>query len=237
MAELDDQMLRDLARLRAREGPPQGAEDRVLAAVHTAIGAPGLASAGLDGVFAAKVIAATLAITGVGLLLVKLGATVISTPPSPTGGRTPVVVPDEPRREVAGPDLAITEPTKPVAPEPKPVASELTTRERPATMVAVEPNPSDDDPLAAELALLDQARATDDATERLRLLDRHRARFPTGILRAERDSLRITTLCELDRIAAAQTAAEQFLRAHPRSPLWSRMRSACPQLDTLALPP
>jgi hypothetical protein len=82
--------------------------------------------------------------------------------------------------------------------------------------------------------LLEQARTTDDLAERLELLEDHRARFASGIMAAERDSLRVATLCELDRIAEARVVAEEFLSHHPRSPLRLRMRSACPELDILA---
>jgi hypothetical protein len=99
---------------------------------------------------------------------------------------------------------------------------------------AQRPSEHEEDPLTAEVTLLEQARATDDLTARLELLEQHRERFQTGLLVVERESLRISTLCELDRLDAARQAAEEFLLAHPRSPLRLRMRSACPELDILA---
>ncbi|MFV8751014.1 hypothetical protein ACNOYE_10755 [Nannocystaceae bacterium ST9] len=244
MIELDDRLLRDLARLRVREGPPGDAEDRVLAALQTEIGGgpsgggeggPGGSElVGVDMAFAAKVIAATAAMTSAGLLLIKLGASALAIDEDPQPrAATRIASPPTLRERSEGS-------REPVEPEPEPAP----TRVSPSELEPVEPTkrarvvadeladpPLDADPLAAELALLEQARADEDPDERLRLLDRHRDRFPSGALAAERDVLRITTLCELDRVVEARRAAEGFLSAHPRSPLRSRLRSGCPELE------
>jgi hypothetical protein len=214
MAELDDRLLRDLARLRERSSPPPGAEQRVHAALETALwpgpggddggsafGDGGLGSAGVGGgklALGAKLMAATAAI--------EVVTTKISN--------------DEPRSTAApqpepDPPILVTPPTNPPVPVQRPSERE-------------------EDPLTAEVTLLEQARGIDEPTARLELLEQHRERFQTGLLAAERESLRISTLCELDQLDAARQAAKEFLLAHPRSPLRLRLRSACPDLDILA---
>lgn len=236
MAELDDRLLRDLARLRERSGPPPGAEQRVRAALEagfdpdpgggddggSALGDGGLGSAGLGGgsklAIGAKVLAAAATVTGAAVLIVKLD---VMTPeqqarePAPVDAEATTV---EPRsrtqpRGVPEPPILVTAPDEPI-----PVQR---------------PTVRDEDPLAAELELLEQARAANDLQARLKLLEQHREQFEAGVLAAERESLRISTLCELDQLDAARQAAEDFLLAHPRSPLLLRMRSACPKLDNL----
>lgn len=252
MAELDDRLLRDLARLRARSSPPPGAEQRVHAALEAAIGpAPGgddggsafgdggsafgdggstiggLGSAGVSGgkvALAAKVIAATAAATGAGVLLINLGVM------SPQQNREAVTTPIE----VSTTKNSNDEPRSSAPPQPEPEVPIIVTPPAAPPIPVQRPSERVEDPLTAEVTLLEQARATDEPTARLELLEQHRERFQTGLLAAERESLRISTLCELDRLDAAREATEEFLLAHPRSPLRMRMRNACPELDILA---
>lgn len=256
MAELDDRLLCDLARLRARSSPPPGAEQRVRAALETTLwpgpdGGPGgeaggstfgdgassggLGSVGISGsakvALGAKVIAATAAI-GAGALLINLGVMSVQVQEQDQAreaATTPIEVSitkisnDEARSEKPQlepePPILVTPPAAPPVPVQRPSERE---RER------------EEDPLTAEVTLLEQARATNDPTARLKLLEQHLERFKTGHLAAERETLRISTLCELDRLDAARQATEAFLLAHPRSPLRMRMRNACPELDLLA---
>lgn len=228
MDSLEDRLLRDLARLRQREGPPRGAEDRVLAALQTATGGDpsggdgesGLGDPGLGSLaFGAKVLAATTAFTSAGLLVIKLGVMVIHPSPDPHQPAVEAVI-----QAVANEERSASEPT--IAADPPILVTPRAFERKPAKM--------DEDPLTAELALLEQARATDDLAVRLDLLERHRDRFASGVMTAERDALRVSTLCELDQMEAAREAAEQFLIDHPHSPLRLRMRGACPRLDVLA---
>lgn len=251
MVDPDDRLLRDLARLRERSDPPVGAEQRVHAALNAAIGlGPGGGGDGDDGgsasdaggssigelggqlggaglgtsklALASKLVLATVAVTSVGLL-VNLGVTrarpslEVETPPITVAATTSVekpsaIVKPEPESELP---ILVTPPAKP-----------------PASVQR--PSERDEDPLTAEVTLLEQARATDNLAARLELLEQHRTRFEDGLFAAERESLRISTLCELDQLEPARRAAEKFLLAHPRSPLRLRMRSACPELDILA---
>lgn len=252
MVDLDDQLLRDLARLRERSGPPIGAEQRVRMALDAAIGpgpdggedggsasgdgnasSGGLGSAGLGGggklALVSKVIAVTLATTCLGLLLVNA---------RPTPDR-----PNRPSTNVAAPGVAVAgaprsdPPASTTGPDPEPeppivVTPGVTLGAKPSIPVQRTSAPEEEH-LTAEVTLLEQARTIDDLTARLELLELHRTRFENGHLAAERESLRIATLCELDQLDTARRAAEEFLRAHPRSPLRLRMRSACPTLDVL----
>ncbi len=61
----------------------------------------------------------------------------------------------------------------------------------------------------------------------LAILTTYRERFPHGVLSEERDVQRVLVLCRLGRREEAQAAAAGFLRAHPRSPLVSRVERAC----------
>jgi hypothetical protein len=247
MTTLDDRLLRDLARLREGAGPPRGAEDRVLAALQntfggdpgggdpsgsdgSGLGDAGLGDAGLGSTglgklaFGAKVIAATTAFTGAGLLVIKLGAIAIHPTPPP-----------ERAVEIITPAASTDAPPSSTGGEPEPgIATDLAILVTPRAVEVQKPAKVEADPLAAELALFEQARATSDLAVRLELLERHREGFASGVLGAERDALRISTLCELDEMEAAREAAEQFLILHPRSPLRLRMRRACPKLDILA---
>lgn len=253
MAELDDQLLRDLARLRQRWDPPPGAEQHVRVALDASIGAGpgggddggsglgdggsgfgdgGLGSGGLGGgglgsgfsklALGVKAIAATTVASGAVLLVINLGVVPAKQASEPAA---PAVA-----REVVAPSNV--EPPLIVQPQPDntpelPILVTLPVRVQKPTELA-------EDPLAAEVGLLEQARATDDLTARLQLLEQHRERFKAGTFAIERDSLRISTLCEIGHIPAARQAAEEFVLAHPRSPLLVRMRSACPELDILA---
>lgn len=255
MAELEDlgdRLLRDLARLRERSSPPMGAEQRVRMALDAAIGSDpsggedggsaggdggpgdgglgsgGLGSGGLGSggklvlvSNVSKLVAATLAITCVGLL-VHVGAT----------PHQPATSVETPRVEVAGTPPSDA-PASTVQPDPEPEPPIVVTLEAKPIPVQRTSEP-DEEHLSAEVMLLEQARATDDRSARLELLEQHRARFENGHLAVERESLRIATLCELDQLDTARRAAEEFLRVHPRSPLRLRMRSACPELDILA---
>jgi hypothetical protein len=238
MVDLDDRLRRDLARLRERASPPAGAEQRVRAALDAAIG-PGGGPGGGDGggsasgaggamiggklALASKLIlAATLAAASVGLL-VKLGRT-------PARRSSEVATPPATLRATSSAEAPPS--TAPPTPEPElPIVVTLPADPRAPVQRPSEPT---EDPLTAEVALLEQARTTDELAARLRLLEQHRTRFADGLLAAERESLRVSTLCELGQLDAARRAAEEFLLTHPRSPLLLRMRSACPDLDVLA---
>jgi hypothetical protein len=81
---------------------------------------------------------------------------------------------------------------------------------------------SDADVYAAELRLLQQARASVAAGRFSAALDsvaEHERRFPAGRLREERDALRVKALAGLGRSDDARGAAERFRARYPRSVL------------------
>ncbi len=257
MAELDERTRRDLVRLRDRAAPSGDVTDRVLAKLEAQLGGsdgdgdggegldPGLVESsvgrGVDVAFAAKVVAATVGLTGAGLLALKLAAVVIAGV-SPESKGTVVEARAQPERELdsspstaepeheAGPapEQATPEPASEVADGP----TELSIQGEASTgKAAAKPTPDDTDTLAAELALLESARATMDPYARLELLERHLEGYPAGTLAAERDLLRVTANCELGRSEDARELAEAFVSQHPRTPFRARLRSACPELD------
>jgi len=82
--------------------------------------------------------------------------------------------------------------------------------------------------LDAETALLDGARASLRAGrpgDALRTLDGYDARFPDGLLAPEATVVRIEALVKSGDRAGARLLGQNFLRAHPGSPLADRVRS------------
>jgi len=61
----------------------------------------------------------------------------------------------------------------------------------------------------------------------LKLFERHRRRFPNGVMAEERELKRIETLCALGRVDAARSAAQAFSRRFPSSALRDKARSGC----------
>jgi len=88
---------------------------------------------------------------------------------------------------------------------------------------------SENDAYAAELALLQRARAAvarGDHGDALLAIAGHQQRFAHGRLREEREALRVTALAGLGRKEEALHAAERFRAAFPRSVLASRIEDA-----------
>ncbi len=94
--------------------------------------------------------------------------------------------------------------------------------------------------LAALPTLADEARLFQDGVTALRagqparalaLFDGHALIYPDGALAEERAAERVLALADLRRTTEAHAAAEEFLRAHPASPLAARLRERLRQLD------
>jgi hypothetical protein len=84
--------------------------------------------------------------------------------------------------------------------------------------------------LAAEMSLMTAAQDAAKAgrhADALRLLSRHRRRFPDGALAEEREAERVIALCALSRKPEAGRTASAFLERFPGSPLSGRVRGAC----------
>jgi hypothetical protein len=86
------------------------------------------------------------------------------------------------------------------------------------------------DPLRAEtdgLRMAQQALRDDKPRLALELLQAQDLHFPDGALEQERFAARVLALCQAGLVAEARTQAVRFEQRWPRSPLKSRVRSAC----------
>lgn len=238
MIELDDATR---SALRSRSVPTAELEARVLARLRVELAGPpdggssldepplGIESAGSGSswfAFAAKVVAATIGMTGAGLALVAVvGRTLVDDRPrADRDVPAEAAIDHEPRaRAERATSAAVIEQADDAAEPSVPV-----TVDRPAAA----PKPADepDDPentLQAELALLHAAREAESPTDALVHLDQHRSEFATGVLADEREALRIEALCALDRVDEARGAKQDFLSQRPNSALRPRVIEAC----------
>jgi hypothetical protein len=86
------------------------------------------------------------------------------------------------------------------------------------------------DALAAELALVREARTAlraDRPAQALALLDAHARAFPAGQMREDRQVLRIEALCAAGKVPQARAEAAMFLRTFVGSAHAVRVRNAC----------
>jgi hypothetical protein len=197
MLELDDNTRRALSQ---RYGPTPHAQDRVLAQLRGTLGGPvgpdtggggeGVPAGGGTGqvVWMAKICAATAGLTGAGLLVLKLGASVLASSDEPERATVPA----------ANVEVSVPTPEPTPAPTPEPpadpgAASPVT----PPIQTPTKPRASaTGSTLAAELALLEGAERirSSDPEAALARLDQHQQEFPTGILAPEREALRVEVL-------------------------------------------
>jgi hypothetical protein len=253
MVELDEATRRALL---AREGPPASARAEILAGLRTRLDGPdgpddpddpgdagdlggseaalvdSVAGAGGQIAWAAKIVGATLGLTGAGLLTIKLAAVALSSttaePPRPmpeiAAPETPAVVEsDEAMLEPVLPEQPLPEPTQIDAPSPEPVVARAT------------PSKTEtESTLAAELALIRAAKQLrdQDPAAALAELELHARRFPTGSLAPERESMRVELLCALGRRDAATQTWARFLEQHGDSPLRARVIASCKKAGT-----
>jgi hypothetical protein len=120
----------------------------------------------------------------------------------------------------------------PVVPEAPPEDDEPTPQQAspsPPGRVAGPKQQDSADRLAAELALIEEARralAARNPQRALELARRHARLHPSGTLAEEREAIEAVALCELGR-PRGRVVADRFLREHPRSTHIDRVRSAC----------
>jgi hypothetical protein len=84
--------------------------------------------------------------------------------------------------------------------------------------------------LEGEMKLLrtaDAALRRGDSAAALAALNKHAALYPTGVLSQEREGVRAIALCSGGSLSQGQNAAQRFLAHAAKSPLASRIRSAC----------
>jgi hypothetical protein len=125
------------------------------------------------------------------------------------------------------------------APAPPPMAPSASTPASPPRSSAKTGRSSDvraapTDPVEptidAEMRLLKAAQTSlgaGNATEALRLLDEHAARFPSSKLAEAREVTRVNALCKLGQTAQASKEADRFLARHPDSPFVERVKKVC----------
>lgn len=84
--------------------------------------------------------------------------------------------------------------------------------------------------LRSELVLLRSAQRAfrkGDLEQTLRTLEKHQAKFPSGVLREERQTLRALTLCSRGDITKGKQIVRQLLVESPHTPLTQRIRRSC----------
>lgn len=259
MVELDPSIHADLDRLRALTQPDADRKDRMWSALERQLGPSGPDDGGEDGSdggdgldglggssgasqlgFVAKVIGATIGLTGAGLLSLRLAVIgVRALDPAPESTAQIDLPEAEDRvatKEVATASSAAAA-ARSTSTEP-PAASDTSNPSGSSSSARAavsgsggDPEPSTDSQpssLAAELSLIEQARATGSADETLTVLERHRHAFPRGQLADERELLRIEALCALGRLDAARETAAA-LRERGQVPA-ARVREICPAL-------
>ncbi len=222
--------LGQLRGLGSGEEPPDGAKERVYAAllssvqVAAATAAAAAAAAKVDqltdhatreaarGALLSQVGSLKLAALSVGALLLGgvAGAGIYS---SLRPADVKIVYVDRPVPLLA----------PPAAPSAVPVPTPVASRIKESTVAALKPAAvfeTEASELARERALLDQARrsaAHGDATAALEMAERHRARFPNGRLAEEREALAIRALVASGQSEAARQRAQAFRAAYPNS--------------------
>jgi hypothetical protein len=144
-------------------------------------------------------------------------------------------VEEPPRSDAAAPVAPAPAPSpSPVTPDPEatPAARVQGPAPVPVRKDDTAPTPRrvpDADAYAAELGLLQQARAavvTSRFSAALDSIAEHERRFAAGRLREERDALRIKALAGLGRGDDARAAAERFRARYPRSVLLPGIEAA-----------
>lgn len=238
MSEIDQHTSDAIARLRDEWSPPDGAEDRMLADFHARLGGPpdggdapagdggsGSVGAAGHGLYVAKIILAVAGLTAVGL-----GGVIVAAKLMRAVEREPPTLREQPVATAVSDEVEPVEPTPVETIEPEPIAA--APLDAPPSAPVAQPKPraraESKVDLAAELALLREAR-TAKPEQALALLDRHAREFPTGALTSEREALRAVALCTLDRLADAQAAVDRLVALDPGPLLRQRVSSACEQ--------
>ncbi len=213
-----EQLLRELgeARLehelraaRDHDRPPPAAAQRSWLVL-----LPGL-SAGTTGTGLAALLSARALVMTTLLLAAGVGALAWPRPPpTPTADPRPLAAPIDATPAAAIAASPVAAPTAPPTPRPA-------------------PRPGEQDRLAAEVALLDRARAalasgsTDAA---LAHLAEHTRRFPDGELIDLRGATEVEVLCHQGQPAAAASRAAELLAGFPRSAVAQRFANfSCPR--------
>ena len=248
MNDLSPEARRLLSDARDADDPTSSDLDRVRRALATSLGAAAFGAATAQ----AGALTAT-ATASVGAVKVLVLAAIVGTgaavawrarPSHPVVAHAPAVhvrvvqAPPSPAPIAA----SVASSAAPPVPTPAPVAPSVdVVATAPGHADAPRPRTAEPsvDALAAVSAMLGAAhRATTagDAAHALALLHDYAVTFPRGALREEGDVERVRALCALDRVDEAGRAARAFVRAHPRSPLASRVAAGCATTGVAAAP-
>ena len=246
MSEIDQRTSNAIAQLRDAWSPPNGSEDRMLADFHARLGPSGDGGDGGDGgelpgggaggqwIYVAKIVGAVVGLTAAGLGGLAVAAKLVRTldRPEPPRERAAVIATNEIDRELErglepsvepSSDLDAAAPTSVEQSPSEPELEAATASAPPKPKVARESQQVD---LAAELALIQAARAAE-SEQALVLLERHAREFPNGALSSEREALRAVASCTLDRLDDARVAVERLSALEPGPLLRKRVQAAC----------
>jgi hypothetical protein len=241
---LDDEAGRLLLEA-GRAGAPSGAKERALAAATAVIAAStlggGSAAAGPAVAKAASLLSVKwLAVVGLaGVGTVAGTAVVHEMRTAPARAHPPAAATAAASVQPHASVSPVTTPSEGLSTPWVTQSSEPTTTTAAAAAPPVAPSPAAAPPMAgtiqtvpssfpAELETLDEARAaiaSSQPARALSILDRYVARFPRGSMGPEASVLRIEALVAAGDRAAAQRAADAFLRGDPTSPYAARIHS------------
>jgi hypothetical protein len=244
MAEPDNDLALAVEALRTKRSPPAGAQARVLARLEAQLGDGGPGgdgglgqASGGGGAFAAKVVAATVAMSAGGLLIIKLGVVGLRAL-APASASIHAVAEVEAAEESVLAEH--TEPEPVVEAEPPENLDPPAAAPRTGRVAATKPARSEAAPaeldITAELALIEAARRAGSPRAAIIELEQHARQFPSGALRDEREALWAIASCELGELADVARRTRAIAVRRPNSPLLDRVAAACPELETIDTP-
>ena len=207
----------------------------------TAAGVLGAGAAAAKLIAAAVLVSATLGVSATVIhrhrraTIAAAAAVPANTAPRSLAGKTaaPVGRPG-PSPAPSSEEAASTEPARADAPPPprSPVRPAAMPADPPPIRAATKRKVSPAAVRAAPTPVADEAGLVHDGVLALRagqparaleLFDRHARLYPRGVLAEERDAERALALADLGRSADARAAIDEFLQAHPASPLARRL--------------
>jgi RNA polymerase sigma factor (sigma-70 family) len=207
------QLERELATARERDAPPREAAQRSWVVLLPALTPPG-AAVGLGGLASVRHVV-------LGTLLLAAGTVAVALPRE----RPASVVVAAPEVRPAGAGAPAT--------TPEPVVAAVEVAAPAGSARARAPRQSEEDRLAAEVVVIDQARAElgRGAVEAARArLAEHARRFPDGVLADLRGATEVELLCREGRVAEGEARAAALVAAYPRSAVAQRFATfSCPR--------
>lgn len=211
LAPLDAELATLFAEERARDGAPADAKARALRRLEAAT-AGGGGSSGSGGSVAGTKLGPLVAALATGALLGGVAVGFVRPPRVVYVDRAaPAVVTTATPAEVSLPTVVRPTTTPSADPSPPP------------------PQPASASTLAAERAILDEARAAlgrGDSAQALDRVDRHAREFPHGQLTEEREALAVQALANAHRVPEAVARGKRFEQSYPNSVLAPAVEAA-----------